>query len=523
MVFGVSMAEEKRDLSTTRLDGQFTNYRQLLEVVLRLKCKSLDAMEISFLNPQDSHDEFRRIETIKEYLKSYSSGKALLYYTKSSSFHETLNKALRQQNIRELHLLSSVIYGIQQAIKSRRSRVETEITVYRGQMMSLEEVVILQSSINQLITFYSFLSASKNREVAHFFVDGTISSNTQTPVIFTIHANSGLLDAEPFADITDTSNCPDEEEVLFGFGSIFRIVRVYRNADEPWNIEMNLCGNEEEDVKSLMKLIKKQIKVDIRSLGDVLKDMGKFYLAKRYLNQALQDLPADHHSRGYLYASLSAVAKATNDDHGYISYAEEARNAFEKRMDWSNFTKVAQLHNITGEINRRKGNFNIALKSYYRGLAFFRKADTHNHPRKATIYENISIVYQKQHRYLEALKTRQEALAIRQNCLPPFHFELGSSYYDIGVVQYCLEWHDDALESFKTSLTIRLMSLPRYHIDMGRSYRYIGLTYEAKGQIHHAIDHLRTALNTYQIELPSGHQDIVQVEQDIHRLKAKQV
>ena len=180
-----------------------------------------------------------------------------------------LNKALRQQNITELHLLSSVIFGIQQAIKSRRNRFETEITVYRGQLMSLEEILTLQSSINQLITFYSFLSASQNPEVARFFVSEMIASNKQTPVIFTIHANSGVLYAEPFADITDVSSCPDEEEVLFALGSIFRVLRVYRNADEPWNIVMNLCGDEEEDVKPLMKLIKKQNKTDIRSLGNV--------------------------------------------------------------------------------------------------------------------------------------------------------------------------------------------------------------------------------------------------------------
>ena len=251
--------------------------------------------------------------------------------------------------------------------------------------------------------------------------------------------------------------------------------------------------------------------------------MGKFYLAKKYLNRALQELPADHHSLGYLYASLSEVAKATNDDDGYISYAEKGRIAFEQRMDWSNFTKVAQLHNLIGEIDRRRGNLNSALRSYYRALSFFRKAGTHSHPRKATIYENVSIVYEAQHRYLESLNTRQEALAIRQNCLPQFHCELGSSYYDIGVVQYCLEYHNDALESFETSLTIRLMSLPHYHIDIGRSYRYIGLTYEAKGQIRHGISYLQAALKTYKIELPSCHQDIVQVEQDIHRLISKEM
>ena len=214
------MAEEKQDLSTTKLDGQFINYRKLLRAVLRLKCKALDATELRLLNAQDSDDEFRRIETIKECLKSYSSGRALLSYTKSLSLHEILNKALRQQNITELHLLSSVIYGIQHAIKSRRTRFETEITAYRGQMISLEEILTLHSSIDQLITLYSFLSASQNPEVAPFFVREIIASNKQTPVIFTIHANSGVLYAEPFAEITDVTNVLPRKRYFSGSSRI---------------------------------------------------------------------------------------------------------------------------------------------------------------------------------------------------------------------------------------------------------------------------------------------------------------
>jgi hypothetical protein len=62
-----------------------------------------------------------------------------------------------------------------------------------------------------------------------------------TSVVFSIERDS-LVRTRPYANISRYSLFPDEDEVLFGMGSVFRIgnIREMPNADNIWIIHLKM-------------------------------------------------------------------------------------------------------------------------------------------------------------------------------------------------------------------------------------------------------------------------------------------
>ena len=179
---------------------------------------------------------------------------------------------------------------------------------------------------------------------------------------------------KPFANISACSNFVGESEVLFMLGSIFRLNDIQRDDNGVLIIRMALCGDEDNDVKQLLEHMKKRTKPDLRSLGDVLKDMGKFNLAEKYFSRVLDELSLNDPSRGFLYYSLFIVSQSKSDNEKSLDWLEKTIECF-RRNGSSDHFNAAQLNNLIGEIHRLKGNYNEALESYNTALSIYRSLE----------------------------------------------------------------------------------------------------------------------------------------------------
>jgi tetratricopeptide (TPR) repeat protein len=507
--------------STTGLNGQFIHYQQLIDVLFRIKSRPTDRTELHSLCTEEYRDNTVQLAILEEYQNSYSPEKALWWYTRNSFLYKMLNKALRVQDIDTLFALRSFIRHIHRELKRYRCRLP--IRVYRGQLMSTDELDTLRRSIGELISINSFFSTSTDPHIARFFLGDQGPSDDLQRVLFEIDADPrvlGIHSMKPFANISSRSNFASESEVLFMLGSIFRLTDIRCDHDAVLIIQMTLCGDDESDVQQLLKNMKKLTKLDLRSLGDVLKDMGKFELAEKYFYRSLNELPLNDPSNGFLYFSLFVVSESKGDREKSLCWLQKAIQTF-KQTESSDPIRIGQLNNLVGETHRLKGDYNEALESYNVALSNFRQANADNHIKVIMIYKNISLVYQAQEKYAEALVIEEVCLRYRQDHLPNNHSELGLSYTDIGIIHHCLFQHDLALENLHESLKIKVKSLPPRHPDIGTSYQHIGLVYESKNELQQALTYLQKALIVYRYELPSHHRDIVKCEQDIQRLHLK--
>ncbi|CAF1270360.1 unnamed protein product [Adineta steineri] len=133
------------------------------------------------------------------------------------------------------------------------------VRVYRGQRMSRLELEQLQNMIDQLVVVKSILSTSTSREVAKIFLSYSHDSQTEDqkkPVLFEIDADPHMYrdEKKPFANITELSNFDTEEEVLFMYGSIFRLTDVYYQ-DDIWNVKMSLWKFEETELQPVLDML----------------------------------------------------------------------------------------------------------------------------------------------------------------------------------------------------------------------------------------------------------------------------
>ncbi len=512
-----------QEQSSTGLNGQLIHSQLLIECLIRMKSSSSlnERQELIAFCKQQYKNNPAELQIVKEFERNYSSDRSLWWYTRQSFLYRLLNKALRVQNIDLLYLFRFFIRDLGQELE--KNKCSSPVHVYRAQQMSKEEIEILQKSIGEYISMNSFLSTSVDRQQAQSFLFSTDASDDVEQVFFKIDADPRLENIKPFSNITPLSYFPNEDEVLFMIGSIFRLIEVKCDSYGIWNIRMVLCSVTDHQLQSLYQHMKNQLgtkATDLYNFGGVLREMGNLDDAQKYYHRYLDQLPDDHPGRSACYHALGRV---TNEKGDYDSSLKWFNKSLEIKMRTlkSDHPNIANTHNSIAIIHHRKGDYARALESYEQTLMIWKKVYGENHPDVAMCLSNIGVVYQEEKKYSQALEYHQKALSIRQKQLPADHPHLADSHNNIGNIHYCLRHYDQALEHYNLSLKIKSKSFSSQHPDIATTVVNIGLVYENKGDFQQALFYFEKAAKIYRHSLSSTHPDVLQVDQSIKRVLAK--
>ncbi|CAM4873174.1 unnamed protein product [Rotaria socialis] len=295
--------------STVGLNGQFVYNQVLMDVLLRIKYNKADKSELIKLCNTQYRKDPTELAIVKEFQHHYTSEKALWWYTRDCFLYKILNKALRMQDIHVLFLLRSFCLDLCQQLQE--IQCQSKIKVYRGQLVSKSELTTLKNSLNQLISMNSFFSTSVSPQEASAFLYSKYTSTDLERVIFEIDANPNVVTTKPFADIRSQSAFVKESEVLFMFGSIFRLGSIEKTGDNIWRIRMTLCGENESGLKAVLQHMTNEYgnkKPNLHLLGMVLWKMGKFHLAEKYYQRMIRELQFNDPLIIDLYTDLSSIA-----------------------------------------------------------------------------------------------------------------------------------------------------------------------------------------------------------------------
>ncbi|CAF2828174.1 unnamed protein product [Rotaria sp. Silwood2] len=341
--------------STTGLNGQFVFYQVLIDCLLRLKYTKADKKELIQLCKQQYEDNSVELSNIHEFEQDWSSSNALWWYTRESFFYKILNAVLRKQDIHFIFLFRSYILDIHHQLKKHQS--VNSLKVYRSQMISSDELKTFQQTHGQFISINSFFSTSTNKQKALSFLNVPTGIENLEPVLFEIDANPKMATAKSFADISSYSEYKDESEVLFMLGSIFRLNSVNHSKDNPvWIIQMTLCSDDEHDLKQVLADMKQQLgsgETNLQILGKILSDMGKFYLAEKYLTGFLEQLPQNYPLLGSLYEDLAKVASQAGDYNKSVQWHKKAVE-FKKSNQPTASSNTNRAMSSTGKFIERK-------------------------------------------------------------------------------------------------------------------------------------------------------------------------
>lgn len=170
------------------------------------------------------------------------------------------------------------------------------------------EVDLLENSIGEIVSTNAFLSTILNRQVANMFLESVDRSNQQSRVLF-------IIDADPSLQQTENRKpLPDESEVLFMAGSVFRLKKIYRDPNGIRIVELDWCNEVDQDVQISLRNIKKNRKIDHRAFGNMLLDMGKPEAVEQHLLLSLSSSPEIQSSLRQTYISLNQIEELRRND-----------------------------------------------------------------------------------------------------------------------------------------------------------------------------------------------------------------
>jgi tetratricopeptide (TPR) repeat protein len=308
---------------------------------------------------------------LREFQKEYLPNKVLWWYSRESFFYKTLNAALRTQNIHMIFLFRSFIFDIHQQLK--KYQANHSLKVYRSQMISNDELKTLQNSVGQFISINSFFSTSIDKEKALSFLDISDGSDNLEKILFEIDADPQVITTKSFADISKHSEYSNESEVLFMLGSIFRLENINCNDNQIWIIRMSLCSDDEHDLRKVLIDMKQQAgsgETNLRTLGNILWDMGKSELAERYFNRLLKELSPNDPLHINLYEDLGKLASQRGDYDKSMEWRQKLV-MFKEQHQFIVKSSVNQTNNSTRKFIERKSSIlKVILHIQIRVLSF---------------------------------------------------------------------------------------------------------------------------------------------------------
>ena len=187
--FSVFHLEEKQH-SLKKLTEESTKFMwyQSIMTLLVLLAKHCNSKEEMIAESEAYyHSDPTERKKIADFKENYTPDKAFWWYTYDCFVFRLLNRALRTQNLTTIFKFRFFINDLHKQIQLLYRRYLTDhaqsnLTVYRGQFMSMEELDALKNNVNQVISMNSFLSTTRNRNVAEIFCDTTGQSTEPSPI-----------------------------------------------------------------------------------------------------------------------------------------------------------------------------------------------------------------------------------------------------------------------------------------------------------------------------------------------------
>ena len=132
-----------------------------------------------------------------------------------------------------------------------------EWMLYRGQLISPNELENFRKSIGSMVSMTSFTSTTKDLKAAQQFSGaGERRPNLESVIFEIIFEKSEFVDQQPppFADIHRVSFSRDEREVLLGIGTLMRLESIRTNSCITY-IRLHICPHDECLIKKMTEIV----------------------------------------------------------------------------------------------------------------------------------------------------------------------------------------------------------------------------------------------------------------------------
>ena len=428
------------------------------------------------------------LNLVNEFQRDYSADQARLWLIKKPTFlSRLLSRSLRTRNLELLLYLNFFIRDLKQELTRNQSTSTTIIKVYRGQLMSKENLNLLIQSTGQFLSMNTFLLTNSNRQSIRNYLLSSICSENNERVLFEIISTN--------------------EQNLFPIGSIFQLVHIEKDLDHIWNIQISLTSTKDDQFERILQ--QKRTSFEQLSLGFLLDEYQHYEQAKDFFVLIIKQLTNDEHNLARCHHALGELHLKQNQ-------FEQSAKYFQKCLN-TNDANAALSYNSLGVVYTKQKEYNRALEAYEKAIQILEIYFDSEHLDVAMCFNNIGIVYQQVKNYSEALEYYHKSWNIRQKSLPSNHCLLGQSHMCIGNIHYSLKHYDLAFEHFNSALEI-FSEISVRQRDIAIIYRNMALIYRKKNDIQQARSYFEKSANIFRTCLPISQSDLNQIERILQHL-----
>lgn len=376
------------DVSHPRLTTQSAMFlwNQLLRTVLcemKVDAKVAKSELLNFCRDyyKDNNKELHNIECFQD---NYQDIKSVVWYTKDSFVYKLLNKALRTHDHEQLLTFQFYIKDLCQQLYEaydhmREQAHEKLLKVYRGQMLHLTELEQLKNSEGKIISMNGFFSTSRSRDVALVYAGLDTTKNSMLNyqsclfIIEVDYTHNNTI----FADISDSSDFPEEQEILFMVGSVFQISSVHHDANENlWTILLHLTPVTDDIVNKHIKLAKTELNQSNNMLlfAKLMYYLGEFSKFDVYLKAVSNTLPEQQADIIHLLFETASICEKKGK-------SMDALNNYNQLLDRQlNHPSVASTYCSIAQLYSEQKNYSLALSNFARALEIQSKCFPIDHP-----------------------------------------------------------------------------------------------------------------------------------------------
>ena len=509
----VSTSDDATKKNLDQIDKSFMYTQLLKEILLTIDFQNEHFMKfINYFREQfkDNPAELKHVDKLQ---KEYPRHTAIWWYTYQCFLYSTLNCALRNMEIeliihtgfflRDLHQQITRLHP-EQYPKDRQLK---PFAIYRGQGLSKTDFNQLINTVGGLLSFNSFLSTSKNRQVSLDFTLKTMKNSQLVGILFQMTVDP-TIQSTPFINVGNLGCYSGEAEVLFSMHSVFRIEQMQKidGNERLWQVDLTLTGDQDPQLHALTKYIREETFPKAEGwyrLGGLLGKLGRSAHAQQVYNELL-DRATDENEEAYIYHEIGVSKNNLGEYAEAVKFYEKALAINEKTLP-STHPDLATSYSNLGRVYDHMGEYSQALSFHQKALAIREKTLPSTHPDLATSYSNLGRVYDSMGEYSQALSFHQKALAIIEKTLPSNHPNLASSYNNMALVYDSMGEYSQALSFHQKALAIREKTLPSTHPDLASSYNNMALVYDSMGEYLQALSFHQKALAIREKTLPSNH------------------
>lgn len=340
-----------------------------------------------------------QMKKIRSFQEKYQFDRVIRFYTEYSFLFLLLTEVFQCEDIDGIYQFRRYIADLHKKLAQIYQLPSEELILYRGKklpLITLQQLKDLKQRSGTKDTFISingFLSTTKDPKVAEFFagIDG-IRDGYET-AMFTLKIKKGMKSTIVYCDIVDHSCKPDEKEILFSMGSLWKLLKI-ENSNGVWSIEVELSNEYEahlnkfdEEFLTGHSFLREPTNAYLTFLlAQILYALGKYSQSGEFYHDILKNEHLSDEFKCLIYLNLATM----RDEQGLLS---EAKQYFEEALKFRPSTHPSQtlpsraiiLHK-KGLVHQKKGEHQEAQKSFEAALI----ASSTDHD-KATTHHSLGV------------------------------------------------------------------------------------------------------------------------------------